>query len=226
MTRELTTEDSSIMKMVQAIAMSPDDARAVVEKYKKQVKKAKPGLSEAEVGEIVCSKLISHYSKLAGTVGGATALAGVVPGVGTAVSLVGGTLADISACIKFQVDMCLCLALAVNGEITNEDAKNMSFIIALWGALEQSGSKGATALASKAGVKMLNKYLKGPALATIKELFKKIGIEFTKKGAAKAIPFGVGVVIGAGANYALTRYVGKNALDTLRIRDSEMETRT
>jgi hypothetical protein len=197
MTRELKTEDSSIMKMVQAIAMSPDDARAVVAKYQKQVVAAKPGLAEAAVIEIVCKKIISHYSNLAATTGGATALTGVVPGIGTAVALVGGTLTDISISLKFQIDMCLCLALAVNGELTNEDAKNMSFIIALWGSLEQAGAKSGTALASKAGVKMLNMYLKGPALITIKQLFAKIGIEFTKKAAAKVIPFGVGVVIGA-----------------------------
>lgn len=223
MAGELKAEDSSLMKLVQAIAMSPDDARAVVSKYQKQVVRAKPELSEAGVSEIVCKKIINNYSKLSATVGGATALTGVVPGVGTAVSLVGGTLADMSACIKFQVDMCLCLALAVNGELTNEDAKNMSFIIALWGTLEQSGTKGLTALTSKAGKKMLDQYLKGPALQTIKDLFKKVGIEFTKKGAAKAIPFGVGVVIGSSANYALTRYVGKAALETLRIHDDEME---
>lgn len=222
MTEVVKKEDSSIMKVVQAIAMSPDDGRAVVAKYQKQVLAAKPGLAESAVSEIVCKKIISHYANLAATTGGATALAGVVPGVGTAVSLVGGTLADISASIKFQVDMCLCLALAVNGELTNEDAKNMSYIIALWGSLEQAGAKGGTALASKAGVKMLNMYLKGSALITIKQLFAKVGIEFTKKAAAKAIPFGVGVVIGASANYALAKYVGKTALATLRIHENEM----
>ncbi|WP_204304959.1 hypothetical protein, partial [Stenotrophomonas maltophilia] len=45
----------------------------------------------------------------------------------------------------------------------------------------------------------------------LKELFKKIGITFTRKALEKAIPFGIGVVIGSGANYALTKYVGNTA---------------
>ena len=58
---------------------------------------------------------------------------------------------------------------------------------------------------------MVNKYLTGATLIAIKELFKKIGIVFTQKAAAKAIPFGIGVLIGGAANYALTKYVGKTA---------------
>lgn len=87
--------------------------------------------------------------------------------------------------------------------------------------MEQAASAGTTRIASKAGVKMLNEYLKGPALTTIKELFKLVGIHFTKTAAAKAIPFGIGVAIGATANYGLTRYVGSCAIDCLRIKVRE-----
>jgi hypothetical protein len=58
---------------------------------------------------------------------------------------------------------------------------------------------------------MLRQYLKGAALQAVKELFKKIGIIFTRKAIEKALPFGVGVVIGSSANYALTKYVGAAA---------------
>jgi hypothetical protein len=50
-------------------------------------------------------------------------------------------------------------------------------------------------------------------LVTIREWFKKIGITFTRKALEKAAPFGIGVVIGATANYALTRYVGAQAIE-------------
>ncbi|MNT95502.1 EcsC protein family protein [compost metagenome] len=64
---------------------------------------------------------------------------------------------------------------------------------------------------------MVKKYLTGPVLQVIKDLFKKIGITFTQKAAAKVIPFGIGVVVGGTANYALTKYVGKTARDTFRL---------
>ncbi|WP_426139248.1 hypothetical protein [Pseudomonas sp. DWP3-1-2] len=90
----------------------------------------------------------------------------------------------------------------------------MSYIIALYGSLERMGSVGAKKIASKAGVRMVHQYLKGPTLQVIKELFAKIGISFTQKAATKVIPFGIGGIVGGTAKYALTTYVGKTARDT------------
>ena len=202
---------SSLMKMVEAIAISPQDARAVVEQYETQAKKSQPGANNKSIQKAVTDKIIQRYSKLAATSGAATAMPGVIPGVGTAVAILGGGLADVTVCMKLQIDMTMCLAVAINKGLSNEDAKHMSFIIALAGSLEQMGKAGVTQVASKAGVKMVNKYLTGATLIAIKELFKKIGIVFTQKAAAKAIPFGIGVLIGGAANYALTKYVGKTA---------------
>jgi hypothetical protein len=205
---------SSLMKMVEAIAISPQDARIVAQQYETQARQLRPDSSDKDIQKLVTDKIISRYSKLAASSGAATALPGAIPGVGTAVSMIGGGLVDVSVCVKLQIDMTMCLAMAINGSLSNEDAKHMSYIIALYGSLEQMGSAGATKIASKAGVRMVNQYLTGATLVTIKELFKKIGITFTQKAAAKAIPFGVGVIIGGGANYALTRYVGSAARDT------------
>lgn len=71
------------------------------------------------------------------------------------------------------------------------------------------------ASAKKAAERAVAMYLKGVTLQVIKEMFKKFGIIFTQKAAQKAIPFGVGVIIGAGVNYALTKWVGSFALDTI-----------
>lgn len=67
--------------------------------------------------------------------------------------------------------------------------------------------------ASKAFVKMTQQYLKGATLQAVKEIFKKVGITFTRKAVEKAIPFGVGIVIGFSANKGLTWYVGSKAKD-------------
>jgi hypothetical protein len=93
----------------------------------------------------------------------------------------------------------------------------MSFVIALAGSLEKFGSEAGKATASKAAVRVASAYLKGTTLTTIKQLFKTVGIKFTQKATVKAIPFGVGVVIGSSANYFLTRYVGQVARDVFLI---------
>jgi len=93
----------------------------------------------------------------------------------------------------------------------------MSYVIALCGALEKSATIQGGKLASKAGVAMVNKYLKGAVLQTIKQLFKAVGVTFTKSALTKAIPFGIGVAFGSAAGYGLTRYVGATARDMFEI---------
>lgn len=129
-------ESSSLMKMVEAIAISPQDARVLVEQCRKQALKSSRLAPEDKIQDVVVDKIISRYSKLAATSGAATALPDVVPDIGTAVSAIGGGMADISVCMKLQIDMTMCRAVAINGKISNEDVKQMSYIIALYGSLE------------------------------------------------------------------------------------------
>lgn len=217
MTDTKDDNSSAFMKMVEAIAITPADARELVAQYEVQVRQAKPNVADAELRALLTDKIISRYAKMAATSGGATSLAGIIPGVGTAIAAVGGGLADVSLCMKFQIDMTMCLGIAINNKMTNEDAKHMSFVIALSGSLEQMATKNATSAASKAALKMINEHLKGATLETIKQLFKQVGINFTKTAFSKAIPFGIGVVIGSTTNYALTRYVGGVARDVFAL---------
>ena len=202
---------SSLMKMVEAIAISPQDARSLVLRYRNQITTKSPNISKPDIDNIIIDKLISRYCKMAAISGGATSLTGVIPGVGTAISATAGGVLDVSACMKIQIDMTMCLAIAINDGLSNEDAKHMSYIVALMGSIEQLTSKGATSIASKAGVNLVKQHLKGGALTAIKALFKVFGVKFTQKAAMKAIPFGFGVVIGSSVNYALTKYVGNQA---------------
>lgn len=204
-------QEGRLLKMVQAAAIKPSDAKAFVEQHQKRAKKKHPGDSEEKARDRVADAIIRRYSKMAMFVGGASALTGVVPGLGTVLAATGGATADAVACMKFQIDMCYCLTENYGYDITSEDAQHLSFLIAAGGTLEKAGVKGGTKLATQAGVRMLRQYLKGATLQAVKEFFKKVGITFTRKAAEKALPFGIGVAIGSGANYGLTRYVGKQA---------------
>ncbi|MEG2722882.1 MAG: hypothetical protein RR944_09215 [Acinetobacter sp.] len=198
---------------VEKIAISAEDAHALVDNYKRQARLANPSFCDSEIKQMIGSKVIDRYAKLAAASGAATASAGIIPGVGTAVAIIGGGLADAAAAMKLQVDMTMCIAATYDYDLTNEDAKHLSFLIAGLGAVEQAATGSASKFASKASVKMIDQYLKGATLIAIKEIFKKFGIEFTKAGLKKALPFGIGVAISSSTNYALTQYVGKQALE-------------
>lgn len=202
---------SRLLKGVQAIAIHPKDVKVLVAQYRKRFKSANAQASSRDLQDLIAEAIIARYAKLAGVSGGATALAGVIPGLGTVAAMLGGGLTDAAVCMKLQVDMCMCLAETFDWDVTTEDARHLAFLIAAGGTLEKAGVEASTRVASKAGVTMLRQYLKGAALQSVKQLFKRVGITFTRKAMEKAIPFGIGVAIGATANLALTKYVGRSA---------------
>ena len=200
-----------LLNTVKAVAISPEDARAVVRRLRDQSERRNPSDTPDRHQERVADHVVSRYCRYAATSGGVTALAGVIPGIGTAIAMVGGGAADVVVSMKLQVDMCMCLAEAFGHDVREPDAQHLAFLIAAGGALEKAGVEGGVKVASKAGVSMLRQYLKGAALQVIKELFKRIGITFTRKALEKALPFGIGVVFGVGGNYAMTKFVGGQA---------------
>jgi hypothetical protein len=221
MATEEDDDGSKLLKFIEKWAISPEDAREIARKYRQQAESHSPGENSTRYQEQVADKIIARYARLAALSGGATALTGVVPGLGTAVSALGGGLADTAICMKLQVDMTCCLAEAFGYDLNRQDVRDLAFLIAVGGALEEAGKELGVRLASKAGVRMLRQYLKGAALQVLKQFFRRIGIIFTRKALERAIPFGIGVFIGAGANHALTRYVGAQARDWF-VLDREM----
>jgi hypothetical protein len=208
---------SRLMKVVEAIAITPIDARAIVENYRKQVRAEHPAADHGRRRELIADKIVSRYARLAGTSGAATGLTAIIPGIGTAAAALGGGLADTAVTIKLQIDMCLCLADAYDYDVHAEDVRQLVYLVSLGGALEKAGTGVGVQIASKAGMRMLRQYLRGAALQFVKELFKRVGIVFSRKALEKALPFGIGVVIGGGANYAMTSYVGAQARSFFKI---------
>ena len=211
MAQDNDNSGSRLLKIIEAIAISPEDAIAHAERYKEQCRSKHPYQTEDDHRRCAADKIIQRYSRFAMTVGGVTALPGTVPGLGTAVSVIGGATTDTAACMKLQVDMCMCLAAAFEYDITSEDGRYLAFLIAATGSIQRAGGAAGVQVGTKAGVRMLRQYLRGAALQAVKHAFRRVGITFTRKAVERAIPFGVGVAIGAGANYGLTRYVGHQA---------------
>ena len=209
-------EPSRLQKVVEAIAISPEDAAKLVEGYRRSFRKKFERDPETIADKRrIASKVIDRYSKFAAATGAAAALPGVIPGVGTAVAVIGGGAADIAASLKIQIDMCMCLVDVFAEELSSEDKKHLAFVLALSGSIEGLATNAGKVAVEKVAQKLVFQYIRGPALTTIKELFKKVGVTFLQKTAAKAIPAGVGVVFSGSANYVLTTVVGKIAVTVL-----------
>lgn len=203
-----------ILKAIEMIVADPakikKEALALLTKYQKRYKDDR---THDDIRELSANKVIQNYSYMTAFSGGITALAGVIPGLGTVVAAFGGATADIALCMKFQIEMVMALATIYDHDIETEDGRNLCFVIAGLGAINKAGQQGAKELGTQAFTKMAKQYLKGPSLLAVKAVFKKVGITFTRKSLEKAIPFGVGTFISFTVNKTLTWYVGKTSRD-------------
>ncbi len=212
----------AILKAIEIILAKPEDIKKetlnLKEKYYQKHKEKK---TEDKIDDLIAEKIISNYSYYAAFVGGATGLTGIVPGIGTAIATFGGATADVAMSMKYQIEMTMALATLYGHNIENEEGKRLCLIVAGLGAVNEATKEGAKQIGSKAFVKMTQQYLKGSSLIAVKEIFKKVGITFTRSAAQKAIPFGVGVIIGFSANKGLTWYVGNKAKDFFKVHGEE-----
>ncbi len=162
-------------------------------------------------------KIVSNYSYFTSFIGGATSLTGIIPGLGQVIAITGGSTADVALSMKYQIEMTMAIATIYDHDIEIEEEKRICLIIAGLGAINEAAKEGGKAIGSKAFIKMAQQYLKGSTLTAVKEIFKKVGVTFTRKALEKSIPFGIGVIIGASANKGLTIYVGSKAIDFFRL---------
>lgn len=203
-----------LLKAIEIILADPADIKSETLKlYQKYEEKYKTNKTQDDIRKLVAKKIISNYSYFTSFVGGATALTGVIPGLGQVIAVFGGASADAALTMKYQIEMTMALAVVYGHDIEIEEEKRLCLIIAGLGAISEAAKEGGKAIGAKAFVKMAQQYLKGATLTAVKEIFKKVGITFTRKALEKAIPFGVGVIIGASANKGLSIYVGSKAKD-------------
>lgn len=209
-------ETSRLQKAVEAIAITPEAATELVSGYRATFEAKFERVPESLADKRrIATKIIGRYSALSGATGAVTALPSVIPGIGTAVAVLGGGLTDIAVSLKLQIDMCMCLVEVYQAELSSEDKKHLAFVLALAGSVEQMAAAGGRAAVKKIAEKLVYQYLRGPALITIKQLFKRVSITFTQKAMAKAAPVGIGVVFSSSTNYVLTTVVGKVAVAVL-----------
>ena len=201
---KISPSPSRWLAAIEAVAISPNDALDLVTAMRRKREHTYPSEDASVTADKVADLIIKRYAKLTMYFGAVTALPGTIPGVGTMLAIIGGGAVDFTATMKLQVDMCRCLAVCYGNDLKSEDAKHLTMLIAFAGTIEQVAGPTAAKVGSRAGVKMIQQYLKGPALQTLKQMLRTIGVSFTRSSMQKAIPFGVGAVVGSTTNYGLT----------------------
>jgi len=172
--------------------------------YSHRVHREHPSATDRELAEVVRARHIL-LSRMEGAAAG-------LPGA--AAPLVGGFAAmapDLGALAWIQSRMVVHIA-AVYGHDTT-DPNMAAEILVLLGiyATTKAANIALAGATQRVATRLVNEYLKDATLVLLKQLFKYVGIRFTRTGILKAVPF-VGVPVGALVNGAATSSLGKKAI--------------
>ena len=224
MTQSNQNDKPEILKAIEIVIASPESIQKQVQQMEKKYnKKYSKKMTEDQIKDKVADHIISNYSYFTSFAGGASALPGIVPGIGTAVAMVGGATADAALTMKWEIEMVMSLATVYGVDITIDEEQRLCYLVAAFGVINEAAKKGVAGVGAQALKRMVQQYLKGPTLIAVKEVFKKVGIVFTRKALEKSIPFGIGVAVGVSSNKLLTLYVGKKAKDFFKTREFEVD---
>ena len=217
---ENQNDKPKLLKAIELILAEPavikNEALNLKKKYYEKYKNTK---TEEKIDKEIITKIISNYSYYTAFVGAGTALTGVIPGLGTVIATFGGATADAALSMKYQIEMTMAIATICGHDIEIEEQKRLCLMIAGLGAVGEATKEGGKQMGTKAFIKIVQQNLKGSTLIAVKEIFKKVGVTFTRKALEKAAPFGIGVVIGFSANKGLTYYVGNKVKDFFLLKE-------
>lgn len=168
-----------------------------IKKRIQKLKKKKSKLSNREL----CQLLIRKKSRWCALAGGATALPGVVPGVGTIVAVIGGTLLDMSAMAFFITELILEVAAVYDRDLDQSGTSRE----AVWVLVSSVG-------AGAAGRGLTNFTINRLTSNALKELLEKVlvslGIRASQRSFLRIIPI-IGMFIAGGVNHYTCQKVGR-----------------
>ncbi|MDD4239710.1 MAG: hypothetical protein PHT62_14355 [Desulfotomaculaceae bacterium] len=167
-----------------------------IKKRVQKLKKKKSNLSNEEL----CRLLIKKKSRLCALAGGATAMPGVVPGVGTLVAVVGGTLLDMTAMAFFITELILEVAAVYDRDLDVSGTSRE----AVWVLITSVGAGAAGSGLTRLTISQLT----GSAFKRlIEQALVALGIRASQRSFFRIIPF-IGMFIAGGVNYYTSQKVG------------------
>jgi uncharacterized protein (DUF697 family) len=173
--------------------------------------RGKTGASLAPIEERAALAVIRHYSLATAVGGGLTSLPALLPGGGTALALVAGGLADMTLCLKFEVEMILALASLYGHDIRLQQERATCFLLAGITTYQELAGKNAALDIALVEGEALWRYTPRQVGKLVATVFLHLALLAAGRRLLRAIPL-AGALIGAGANKLLTQKVGKRAL--------------
>lgn len=217
-------QGKKLLTAVERILASSASIKATVGAATTSVKSLQPELKGAELRDAIAAHLVKHYSDRAAIAGGASALPALIPGWGSLVAAVGGTFAELTLLLKWEVEMALSLSSLYGFDIDKPAERQLSFLMASVGTYDATGRNFFLDVLHMEGTAIWNYAPRHVARFVVRVLATLAGL-YIWRGFLKAIPV-LGIGIGAGLNKVLTQKVGDRCVRDLKTRRDLMKEET
>lgn len=223
----VSTEEqgAKLYSAVERIVEDPNTIIERVERFEDEIDEENPDLSDQELVDQTAEKLITYFANRTMTAGGLSSLPALIPVWGSVIAVVGGGLADMTFCLKYEVEMVLSLSALYGFDIRDDKERGLAFLIASVSTYEQLDGQSnlfkdmfqAVGDYAQTQSQAVWNYTPRQIGKIVTKTFVKLAIQGTSKSLLKAMPL-VGIGISAAGNRLLTKHVGSKALDALRYR--------
>jgi hypothetical protein len=177
-----------------------DDARD----HASRLRRERPDASPRELADLVKAR----HALLARMEGAAAGVPGsFAPIVGAAASIV----PDITALAWIQSRMVVHIAAVYGHDTTSTDTAAELLVLQGFYNSTEAARVALAEAGKRVAARLVNQYIKGATLQLLKQLFRYVGIKFTRAGLIRAVPF-VAIPLSAGVNEAATRSLANRAI--------------
>ncbi len=204
--------ESTFLTIVNKIAPSFDSLEQEIMEIKKDNKSS----NKSELADIFANRIRRKYT----SIGVASALPSIIPGVGTAVQVgfeVGAISGDALLLLRWMAAISYGIALIYGKNIRDEFNQEFVKVLGVWCGVIRIAKQATKRIGTRVAVVQFNKRVSGKVLAKINQkvgttIFTKYG---TKRGGialGKLIPFGVGAIVAGTFNYVTMTQFKKAAI--------------
>lgn len=184
-----------------------------------------PNFSNDQLADKYCSSIVKKYT----SIGVATALPSVIPGIGTVAQIateVGTVSTDLAMMLRYMASICYGTAKIYGKDDINEFDAEFVIVLGLWCGTILPARAMSQKIGTKAALVSFNKNVSSKMLQAINRkvgftIFTKYG---TKRGGValgKLIPFGVGALVGGGFNNFTMKKFKNNAIQRYKGYETE-----
>ena len=210
-----------LLTIVNAVSPSFDSIKTEIA----ELKKSYPNKTKDELADLFGNRLRKKYT----SVGLASALPSVIPGIGTGVQIATELTTisgDLALMLRWMASNCYGIALIYDKDINSEFNQEFVRVLGVWCGVIQSAKVVSTKIATKVAVVQFNKNVSGKVLQKINQrvgttILTKYGAKRGGIAIGKLIPFGIGALIGGGFNYHTMNQFKKSAIEYFKVGNEE-----